>query len=74
MARNRVKLVYITNHATRKAIYKKRKKGLVKKVRPSAATAHRMLSDFKTMHVVEQRNMMMNQENLARQRIAKVEE
>ncbi|KAK8700358.1 hypothetical protein V6N13_018755 [Hibiscus sabdariffa] len=31
MARTRVKLAYITNDATRKATYKKRKKGLVKK-------------------------------------------
>ncbi|KAK8606406.1 hypothetical protein V6N13_030689 [Hibiscus sabdariffa] len=32
MARNRVKFPYITNHAARKAIYNKRKKGLVKEV------------------------------------------
>ncbi|KAK8479518.1 hypothetical protein V6N13_018336 [Hibiscus sabdariffa] len=31
MARTRVKLAYITNDATRKGTYKKRKKGLVKK-------------------------------------------
>ncbi|KAL4280399.1 hypothetical protein GQ457_03G004980 [Hibiscus cannabinus] len=31
MARGRVKLAYITNDATRKATYKKRKKGLMKK-------------------------------------------
>ncbi|KAK8650038.1 hypothetical protein V6N13_139689 [Hibiscus sabdariffa] len=32
MTRNRVKLTYITHHATRKATYNKRKKGLVKKM------------------------------------------
>ncbi|KAK8650034.1 hypothetical protein V6N13_139685 [Hibiscus sabdariffa] len=41
---------------------------------PSAATTHCMLSDFKALSVLEQSNRMMTQENLVRQRIAKVEE
>ncbi|KAK8701990.1 hypothetical protein V6N13_020363 [Hibiscus sabdariffa] len=100
MARNKVKLAYITNHAARKATYHKRKKDLVKKVSElstlcgveacvviyppacdsqpkvwsSTATTHCMLSNFRTLFVLEQSNRMMTQESLVRQRIAKVEE
>ncbi|KAK8700356.1 hypothetical protein V6N13_018754 [Hibiscus sabdariffa] len=74
MARTRVKLAYITNDAMRKATYKKRKKGLVKKASELSTLSHRMLSNFKEMPAIEQRNRTVTQESLVRKMIAKVEE
>ncbi|KAK8562677.1 hypothetical protein V6N13_018751 [Hibiscus sabdariffa] len=74
MARTRVKLAYITNDATRKATYKKRKKGLVNS--PQSVTLKLVLLStlLHEMHAIEQSNRTVTQESLVRKRIEKVEE
>ncbi|CAA2972021.1 agamous-like MADS-box AGL80 [Olea europaea subsp. europaea] len=60
MTRKKVKLAFITNDSARKATFKKRRKGLMKK--------------FKRMPEMEQSKKMVNQESFTRQRIAKASE
>lgn len=74
MTRRKVKLAFIVNDSARKATFKKRKKGLMKKVWPSPLGVQRVLSKFKTMPEMEQSKKMVNQESFLRQRITKASE
>ncbi|KAA3456916.1 agamous-like MADS-box protein AGL80 [Gossypium australe] len=99
MIRKKVKLAYITNGSSRKATYKKRNKGLMKKmselstlcgidacvimyspyksqpeVWPSPKGVQQVLSKFKMIPKMEQRNNMVNQESFLSQRTIKVVE
>nr|KJB82711.1 hypothetical protein B456_013G210200 [Gossypium raimondii] len=87
MSRKKIKLAYITNDSARKTTYKKRSKGLVKKVPfaiinspdfgsqaevwPSLEDARRLLSEFKQLPLWKQNNKMLNQESFLEQSLAK---
>ncbi|CAA2991632.1 agamous-like MADS-box AGL80 [Olea europaea subsp. europaea] len=68
MTRKKVKLAFITNDSARKATFKKRKKGLMKKGSPPH------LGAVQEDAGVEQSKKMVNQESFIRQRIAKASE
>ncbi|PWA71529.1 transcription factor, MADS-box [Artemisia annua] len=82
MTRKKVKLAFITNDSARKATFKKRKKGLMKKAQneaqpevwPSNIGVQRVLAQFKRMPEMEQSKKMVNQESFIRQRITKANE
>ncbi|KAL6145405.1 hypothetical protein ACLB2K_056093 [Fragaria x ananassa] len=68
MARKKVKLAYITDDSARKATFKKRKKGLMKKGVQS------VLARFNSMPSMDQSKKMFNQDTYLRERIGKVQE
>ncbi|KAJ6384729.1 hypothetical protein OIU78_027922 [Salix suchowensis] len=73
MTRKKVKLAYIYNDSARRATYKKRKKGLMKKpeVWPSPPGVQRVLDRFRSVPQMEQIKRMVNQDGFLRQRITK---
>ncbi|KAL6348676.1 hypothetical protein AAG906_019375 [Vitis piasezkii] len=79
MARKKVKLQWIVNDTARKATYKKRVKGLMKRLKNSvfyAALAfpsevERVLAEFKSRPENDQTKKVLNQENFTWQRITK---
>ncbi|KAJ0968685.1 hypothetical protein J5N97_021562 [Dioscorea zingiberensis] len=90
MARKKVKLAWIANESARKATFKKRRKGLMKKVRelsvlcdvkacgvvyaPNEAQAVEVWQRFKSIPEMEKTKKMMNQESFLRHLIAKLQE
>ncbi|PPS12712.1 hypothetical protein GOBAR_AA07939 [Gossypium barbadense] len=71
MSGKKIMLAYITTDSARKTTYKKRTKGLVKKVWPSLEDARRLLSEFKKLPLSKQNNKMVNQESFLEQSLAK---
>ncbi|MFQ6650438.1 hypothetical protein Gotur_023289 [Gossypium turneri] len=79
MTRKKVKLAYITNDSTRKATYKKRIKGLKKKMRELSTlcgidTCAIMYNPYKSRPEMEKSKNMMNQKTFLSQKITKVAE
>ncbi|KAG8486936.1 hypothetical protein CXB51_020505 [Gossypium anomalum] len=70
MTRKKINLAYITNESARKAAYKKRKKGLMKK--PSPIEVQQVFSKFNNIPKMEQSKKMENQESFLSKRITKV--
>ncbi|CAN6587696.1 unnamed protein product [Malus baccata var. baccata] len=83
MTRKKIKLAYIRDDSSRKATFKKRKNGLMKKVKElsilcgidaSAIVYSHYDTKPEQMQEMDKRKNMLNQESILRQHIVKVEE